>query len=392
MIRRNALIFLLSLLFYINSSIFSQPVVSILHFENISGDRESGWMSRSLADGLTALLRNEALILVERENLEAVIEEQKFSLSGLTDEETTLEIGRLLNTTQLIGGGFLINNGVLRVTAKITDTTTGEILFSSSVEEGAGRYFEVEKALARQLAGYYGFVPHIEDSHQTGSLTALNSYYRGLLYMDSDDYSNAAEAFQNALKEDPSFRDPGEGLEESYRFLKDFRKARYQREINGLYRRLDSLLDRAGAEPFVNYGDWVVQAMSEGKSSDEISAYTQSHPEITWGNSPVEVYWHAQNVMSDIAGNAKEYFDDTAQAAGMYRRMIGLSAVIQEEEPDDPFLPEIVYQELLAWHYLEEWAQVYRVCEQIMMTWPDYRMMWAVEDFYEQSLEFYSGD
>ena len=48
-------------------------------------------MSRSHSDGLTVLLRHDSLTLVERENPEDVIEEQKLSLSGLTDESTALE-------------------------------------------------------------------------------------------------------------------------------------------------------------------------------------------------------------------------------------------------------------------------------------------------------------
>ncbi len=389
MIRRTLWTLLFSV-FCVHFLCFSQPVVSILHFENLSGDHESSWMGRSLADGLTALLQNNSLILVERENLEAVIKEQKLGLMGLTEEETALEVGRILNAAQLITGGFLVHSGVLRITARITDTTTGEILYSSSVEEKEEGYFDAENALAVKLAEFYGFEPEKSRSHETESLNALNNYYKGLLYMDSREYLKASEEFQKALEEDPAFQNPRDSLEDSYRFLKDFRKARYQRELNTLYRRLDFLLNRAESEPFTGYGDWVMQAMADGMSAEELSAFTQAHPEITWGNTPVEVYWHAQNVMMEIAGYAVEYFSDSREAERMYRQMIGLSAAVQQKSSGDPFLAEVVYQELLAWRYLEEWDQVYRVCDQIMISWPDYRMMWAVEDFYESALSHFA--
>lgn len=365
----------------------AQSVVSILFFENLTDNTKDQWMSRSLADGLTSSLKGGTLILVERENLEDIIKEQKLSLSGLTDESTALEIGRILNTNQLIRGSFLIHQNILRVTARITDTTSGEILFSTSVEGSAELYFNLEKELARKLAEFYGFSLEEKEGHKTDSIPALSRYYEGLLFMDSASYEAAAQAFRNSLLEDPSFIQPRDSLEDSYRFLKDFKKARYQREINTLYRRLSSLMQRAAAKPYVNYADWVRKVMAEGMSGEDISAYTQSHPEITWGNTRAEALWHGQTVMMEIALNAVEYFQDEEEALRMYDQMINISHMAQSEMPDDPFLPEVIYQEVLALSYKEDWPRIYELCELLMNNWPDYRMMWAVEDFYERSLE-----
>lgn len=380
-------IVLTGLILFLGAGLSAQSVVSVLFFENLTGNTTYQWMSRSLADGLSSTLKGGALTLVERENLEDVIKEQKLSLSGLTDENTALEIGRILNTNQLIGGTFLIHENTLRVTARITDTTSGEILFSCSVENTPDRYFSLEKELARELAAYYGFTINEKEGHETASIPALSRYYEGLLFLDSASYAEAAQAFQNSLLEDPAFLHPRESLEDSYRFLKDFKKARYQREMNTLYRRLSSLLQRASAEPYVNYGDWVRQVMAEGMSAEEISGYTQSHPEITWGNTRAEALWHGQTVMMQIGLNAAEYFQDEVEAQRMYDQMINISHMAQAEMPEDPFLPEIIYQEVLALTYKEDWPRIYELCEMLMVNWPDFRMMWAIEDFYERSLE-----
>ena len=54
--------------------------------------------------------------------------------------------------------------------------------------------------------------------------------------------------------------------------------------------------------------------------------------------------------MGEIADYATEYFDDPDEARRMYDGMIAL-------------------------------------CEALMYGWPEYRMMWAVEDFYLDALE-----
>jgi len=37
--------------------------------------------------------------------------------------------------------------------------------------------------------------------------------------------------------------------------------------------------------------------------------------------------------------------------------------------------------------YIQAWDRVKEQCEELMLDYPDYRMMWAVEDFYEDALE-----
>ena len=364
----------------------AKTVISILFFDNLTENPDFQWMGRSLSDGLTVLLKNDFLILVEREHLEDVIEEQKLSLSGLTDESTALEIGKILNTSHLIRGSFVVRQGRVRATAKVTDTESGEILYSISSEKKTEQYFELERELAEGLALFYQISLPEEEERETDSLDALNSYYEGLVLMDAEAYEAAADSFREAISRDPSYLKPRESLEESYRFLKDFRKARYQREINTLYNRLVSLLKRADTDPFVSYSDWVVKAMDDGMSGEDISAYTREHPEITWGNTRAETLWHAQNVMMEIAGYGVEYFEDEGEADRMYGQMIAVSQMAQAEMPEDPFLNELIYQELLAWRYRENWTRVLQVCEMLMLGWPDFRMMWAVEGFYEDAL------
>jgi len=361
------------------------PVVSVFHFDNTSGREEDLWMSRALADGLGSRLAETDLRIVEREDLEAVLKEQRLALSGLTEESDALQLGKILNASQLIRGSYAVLDGRLRVSLKVVDTTLGEVLYSAVREGAVEDYFDIETALALALGDFYGFKPG--KSRQSSSREALRLYYKGLLSLDREEYSAAAEDFKHALALDPSYQRPRESLEESYRFLKDFKRARYQREINELYRRLNTLLDRAAADPFVSWGDLLTAQALKGVDIGELSERAQKEPELTWGSTRAEVLWYAQTVMMEISSYAREYFDDQAEALRMEDGVIAVSVRARQEMADDPFLPELIYQELLAWFNRKDWDAMITLCESLMFGWPDYRMMWAIEDFYETALE-----
>jgi TolB-like protein len=360
-------------------------VVTVFHFTNTTARTDDQWMSRAFADGLNVRLTSSGLTLVEREDLEAVLKQQKLGLAGITDEATALELGKILNATDLVRGSFIVLDGRLKADVKVTDTEKGKILFAVSREASLSEYFDLETSLALALGDYYGI--ETEDKGISSSRDALRLYYKGLISMDDEAYDQASADFKAALALDPAFQAPRDSLEDSYRFLKDFRKARYQREMNVLYRRLQTLFERADSEPFISWGDQITAIALKGGDISEVTALAQDKPELTWGSTRAEVLWHAQNVMLEIADYSLDYFEDDAEASRMLEWSIAVSRNAQLEMADDPFLPELIYQELLARYYMEDWDTMITICETLMFGWPDYRMMWAIEDFYESSLE-----
>ncbi|MCK4797225.1 MAG: hypothetical protein KAT05_07570, partial [Spirochaetes bacterium] len=54
---------------------------------------------------------------------------------------------------------------------------------------------------------------------------------------------------------------------------------------------------------------------------------------------------------------------------------------------NDSFLQEVLYNEILALSEMKNYKLLKSKCEELMMNYPDYRMMEFVEDFYEDSLK-----
>ena len=72
-----------------------REVLSVLYFDNTAKNPDIEWIGKGLADLLTTDIAQSAdVIVVERQQLDKILEEQKLSLSGLADEHSAVEVGR----------------------------------------------------------------------------------------------------------------------------------------------------------------------------------------------------------------------------------------------------------------------------------------------------------
>jgi len=362
-------------------------VVSVLYFENLRQEKENQWISKGIADSLISELSGvDGLILVEREELQKVMEEQQLALSGLTSEEGAAELGRILSARYLVTGSFAVVGKQIQVNCRITDTSSARIEGSTTETIPFKSLPGIHLQLADFVCGTLNYPYRIVES-DSPSLTAMEHYYRGIELYDRKQYEEAASFLERAIGEEPTYTGPRKTLESCYTFLRDFKRARQTREIQQLAELLKGLQRRLLHRPFLTYSDMVREAAERGASPEQISGILENNPALVRGNTPAEVLWNIQIVMGEIACKSISYFNDTDTARKMYRQIIEVSRKADEKLKEDPFLPEIVYQELLARVFLEEWKEVKLVCEKIMLGWPDFRMNYAVEEYYQRALE-----
>ena len=88
------------------------------------------------------LLRTEKFKIIDREHLSKILEEQKVSLSGIT--ENVADVGKLLNADGIIVGEVIelntlkqaVNlNGTCVFIMKLIDVKSGEVIFTFNAEE-----------------------------------------------------------------------------------------------------------------------------------------------------------------------------------------------------------------------------------------------------------------
>jgi TolB-like protein len=119
------LIFLIFILF--SSQATGQTTVAIADFENRSSEFYLDSWEKSVPDLLKSELSGESsILLVERRKLEAVLQEQALSMTGLIDSSTAQKVGDLLGAEYVVSGSIDKNADWIMINATITRVSNGE--------------------------------------------------------------------------------------------------------------------------------------------------------------------------------------------------------------------------------------------------------------------------
>jgi TolB-like protein len=108
-----------------------KPVIAVLHFDNNSigaTAKDYDGIGKGIQELLIAdLAGNANYRLVDRERIQAVLEEQNLAKTKALDPATTVRIGKLLGAQYVIYGGFMNGPGSAVLTAHTTDMETSQI-------------------------------------------------------------------------------------------------------------------------------------------------------------------------------------------------------------------------------------------------------------------------
>jgi TolB-like protein len=361
--------------------------ITVLYFDNTAKKAEFDWLSKGLAD-MTAsdLASSPGAVLVEREQLEKVLKEQEFAYSGIADPSTAPALGKILNAQILVYGGFIVSGSTLRLDAKAVSARTGTVVAAAQASRDAQDVFKAQAELSARLAAGLGL--SVPRPPRPPGTEAGKAYYQGLALYDQGKYAEALKLFKSAAALDPGFAKPGKSIEEAYKYLKDFKKQRYRREMNALMDDIGRMGARLSADSFYSYADALGAPTRFGfTDATAVSADYQAHPKAWGGDGPVQAIWEFQYLYSELAELGMEYFEDEALQSYCFDRIHELADSAERGHPADPFLPEPLYQKLFVYRERGQWQAMRELCERLMSDYPGYRMMWAVEDFYAEALE-----
>jgi TolB-like protein len=131
----------LFLILVMAGSLKAQMTIAITDFRNQSETFNLDTWEKSVAEYLKAdLSRSDQLIIVERENLGAVLKEQALGQTGILDAQTAQEIGGLLGARYVITGSIIRNNDQVDIHAQIIQVSSGQ-LHSERVSAPDDRHF-----------------------------------------------------------------------------------------------------------------------------------------------------------------------------------------------------------------------------------------------------------
>ena len=119
--------FLLLILFV--SSLFAKEIIAVIELEQKGLTKQE---AEILTDRLTTKLVSIGKYqVVERNNMDKILKEQKFQHSGCTDSECAVEIGQLLNTDLIVIGSVSKFGTTWALDARLIDVGQGNVLISA---------------------------------------------------------------------------------------------------------------------------------------------------------------------------------------------------------------------------------------------------------------------
>jgi len=192
--------------------------VAVMPFSYGGTNAEIQPLTRGLAQLLvTDLAKSRQLVVLERERMQAILNEMKLSDSGHADPTTAIRSGRLLRAARVVQGTLTdLPGDQLRVNAVVVDVATSGAGSPATGADQLNRLFDLEKQIAFSIFTAMGvqLAPAEQEAinqRPTQNIQAFLAYSRGLTAQDEGDYAAAQADFNDAVNLDPNFRAASQG-------------------------------------------------------------------------------------------------------------------------------------------------------------------------------------
>ncbi len=199
----------------------AQTTLGILDFDNNSlADRER---LEPLRKGLAQMFSSELsqlqdLQLVERADLNRVLEEMKLAQAGLIDEKTAQQVGKLAGAQHLLLGGFIyLPNKKIRLDVRVVEVETGRTLKAGERTGKEEQLFDLVKELNQKLVKDLAVRVSAAEMAKLENLrnvkfSAVLLYSQGVQLEDRRDFTGAKKKYREAVAAAADFMQPKQRL------------------------------------------------------------------------------------------------------------------------------------------------------------------------------------
>lgn len=201
----------------------ARPGIAVLPFENggsYGQDKENfDALERGIAGMIISeLAANPAARVVEREEIQRILEEQNLGTSGRTDPQTAARVGKIVGARYMVLGTFIDFYGDFQVNVRLVSVETSEVVKAESERAQRDHLFDIIKNVSAKLMRDANLPPlsrEAADERQSRQVPteALTYYSRALLYQDRGQTERAVEMYNRALSVFPDYTEAKEGLQ-----------------------------------------------------------------------------------------------------------------------------------------------------------------------------------
>ena len=202
----------------------TRPGIAVFPFANGGSYGQSKEDFDALERGIAGMMiselaQNPAARVVEREQVQRLLDEQNLGTQGRVDPQTAAKVGKLVGARYVILGNFIDFYGDFRVDVRLVNTETSEIVKTESDRQQREHLFDIIRNVSTRLMKDANLpalqrgASNEQRMNRQVPTEALTYYSRALLYQDRGQKDKAAEMFNRAIDIFPDFAEAKEGLQ-----------------------------------------------------------------------------------------------------------------------------------------------------------------------------------
>lgn len=185
--------------------------VAVMPFQFSGADTSLRPLERGFAELVTTdLSRVSRLTVLERERIQALLDEIKLQQANGAADGSGVRAGKMLQVGKMVGGSIQQQGDQLQANAIVTDMSTSALGTPARDSRSLDELFTLEKNIVLGVLQNMNVQPttaerNAIEQRPTRSLAAFLSYSRGLELSDQGRFDDAGRFFDNAVRIDPSF-------------------------------------------------------------------------------------------------------------------------------------------------------------------------------------------
>jgi TolB-like protein len=192
----------------------TENAVAVFPFRYVGANQDLTPVGRGLTQlMITDLSKVTRLRLLEREQVQALVDEMALNDAGKTDARTGARSGRMLRASRVVQGSLQDVPGKtqIKLDASVVNATNASVVASGTASDQLQQLFAMQKQVLMGMIQQMGITlspaeQRALSERPTADLQAFLAYSRGLEAEDRGDWKGAEAGYSAAVARDPNFR------------------------------------------------------------------------------------------------------------------------------------------------------------------------------------------
>lgn len=161
----------------------------------------------------TEMMRNPRASMVERDQIKQLVAEQGLTLSGMVDQATAIQVGKLVGAQYMLFGTYSDIMSQLRIDVRVVEVETGRLRQAREVTRPRTEVFRSVAELAGLVFGDLELAPAERlPERKAPPATAVIFFSKGIGHEDRGEKDQAVAMFRRALEIFPEYEEAAERL------------------------------------------------------------------------------------------------------------------------------------------------------------------------------------